>query len=318
MNRLMGYLRLMRPANIITAITDILAGVAIAGSMISITYYGGAPGTSLGRLFLANLSTDLIPSILWLILSTVGLYGGGVVLNDVFDAALDKKERPERPIPSGLIPRKHAAIFGIILLVTGVAAAALSSQDGIFSLSAKLAAGIAIASVCYDKWTKHSNFFGPLNMGLCRALNLLLGMSLMPFAVGLYWLVAIIPMVYIVAVTMISRGEVHGGKKTTLYAAMVLYLFVILTIVLASYQRSTVYNTMPIVLIFILLIFPSLVYAIQKPEGTRVRTAVKSGVIALIAMNSAWAAAFGDIYFALLILLLFPLSLLLSRLFAVT
>lgn len=46
--------------------------------------------------------------------------------------------------------------------------------------------------------------------------------------------------------------------------------------------------------------------------------AVKSGVIALIAMNAAWAAAFGDLYFALLIIILLPVSLLLARMFAVT
>ncbi|HET9054644.1 MAG TPA: polyprenyltransferase, partial [Cyclobacteriaceae bacterium] len=46
--------------------------------------------------------------------------------------------------------------------------------------------------------------------------------------------------------------------------------------------------------------------------------AVKAGVIALIVMNAAWAAAFGMIYFALLIVLLLPVSLLLGKLFAVT
>jgi 4-hydroxybenzoate polyprenyltransferase len=111
---------------------------------------------------------------------------------------------------------------------------------------------------------------------------------------------------------------VHGGKKTTLYYAMALYVLVILAIVYASIQEHTFVNTLPIILIFSLLIFPSLFNAIQKPEGPRIGKAVKSGVIGLIAMNAAWAAAFGDLYFALVILLLLPLSLLLAKLFAVT
>ena len=34
MDKLIGFLRLMRPANIITSIADILAGVAIAGYVV--------------------------------------------------------------------------------------------------------------------------------------------------------------------------------------------------------------------------------------------------------------------------------------------
>src|SRR3954447_3256538 len=99
MKKLRGYLGLMRPANIVTAISDILAGVAIAG------YFSGNYTGDIG----------LVPVVL-LALSTTGLYGGGVVFNDVFDAELDKIERPERPIPSGLIAKRGAALLGAILL----------------------------------------------------------------------------------------------------------------------------------------------------------------------------------------------------------
>ncbi|NEP43227.1 MAG: UbiA family prenyltransferase, partial [Okeania sp. SIO2H7] len=70
-----AYLQLMRPANIITAHADILVGYAASGA------------TDPYRLG-------------WLLLATTGLYGDGVVFNDVFDAELDAIERPERPIPS--------------------------------------------------------------------------------------------------------------------------------------------------------------------------------------------------------------------------
>src|SRR5688572_31218753 len=106
MNKLTGFLRLMRPANIVTAISDILAGAALAG------YVGGGEQTA---------------SVLWLVLSTIGLYGGGVVFNDVFDAALDRVERPERPIPSGLISETEAATLGSMLLAIGVGAAFIFS-----------------------------------------------------------------------------------------------------------------------------------------------------------------------------------------------
>src|SRR5688500_11843123 len=176
----------MRPANIITAIADILAGVAIATSL---------------QFTKADTSLAVL-----LALSTACLYGGGVVMNDVFDAELDKIERPERPIPSGAIQKSHAALFGVFLLLLCIVCADFCSNT-----SAIIAASIAVAAVVYDKWAKHHAFLGPLNMGVCRGLNLLLGISIYPAAIEFYWFLCIIPVIYIFAITMISRGEVHGG-----------------------------------------------------------------------------------------------------------
>src|SRR5688572_2508307 len=139
MSRAKGYLRLMRLPNIITAISDIIAGVAIAGSLISVTWGSMNSGFMFSELlFREGTFVSYLP-ILLLIISTIGLYGGGVVLNDVFDADLDKTERPERPIPSGLIAKRSAAIFGTALLLIGIAAATLTNKETIFSAPALLA-----------------------------------------------------------------------------------------------------------------------------------------------------------------------------------
>ena len=66
---MLAYLRLMRPANIITAVADILLGYAVAGRVVS----------GLGQASL--ISIEHLPDLGWLVLSTIGLYGGGVVLN---------------------------------------------------------------------------------------------------------------------------------------------------------------------------------------------------------------------------------------------
>ncbi|MEL6856607.1 MAG: polyprenyltransferase, partial [Cyanobacteria bacterium J06607_13] len=73
----------MRPANILTAWADILVGYAAAGS-----------GLVLANLWAGGLSVSALVPLGWLLLSTSGLYGGGVVFNDVFDAELDQQERP--------------------------------------------------------------------------------------------------------------------------------------------------------------------------------------------------------------------------------
>lgn len=301
MYRFVGFLRLMRLANIITAVSDILAGIAIAGY---ITYQDDS-------------QVQLQPIIL-LVISTIGLYGGGVVLNDVFDADLDKVERPERPIPSGLISRGMAALLATLLLLTGIAAAAISHPGSLFSSSFLLAIAIALAAVVYDKWGKHHSFLGPLNMGLCRGLNLLLGISILPEALLRYWLISLVPVIYIAAITMISRGEVHGGKKSTLYGAVVLYGIVIASILYVAFAHHMLLQALAFLVLFSSMIFPPLQKAIKAPKGQLIGKAVKSGVIALIIMNAAWAAAIGTLYWALLILLLLPLSLGLAKLFPVT
>lgn len=291
----------MRPANIVTAISDILAGIAIA------FYVSGNDWSHI----------ELTP-VFFLIVATIGLYGGGVVFNDVFDAELDKTERPERPVPSGLISKGAAALFGSILLILGIASSAMVNVDGQFSISAVIALAIAVAALVYDKWGKHHLFFGPLNMGICRGLNLLLGISIVPAALSQFWYTCLVPVLYIAAITMISRGEVHGGKKITLYTAVALYILVITSIFIIAFFNGAILYALGFLLLFAVLIFPPLQKAIQEPSGPLIGKAVKAGVIALIAMNAAWAAAFGAIYFAVLIVLLLPLSLWLAKLFAVT
>jgi 4-hydroxybenzoate polyprenyltransferase len=301
MRQFTGMLRLMRPANIVTAVSDVMAGFAIAMYTTHTEWNG------------LSLSSALL-----LILSTIGLYGGGVVMNDVFDAELDKVERPERPIPSGLVNKKTAALLGVILLLIGILAAALAHPDNLLSSSAIIAFAIAIAAVVYDKWGKHLSFFGPLNMGLCRGLNLLLGISIIPAAIAQQWFIAIVPILYIAAITMISRGEVHGGSKSILMGAVALYIIVIGCIFYISIHNGTLSYVVLFLTAFSLAIFIPLQKAIQNPKGPLIGKAVKAGVIALIIMNAAWAAAFGSLYFAIIILLLLPISILLGKLFMVT
>jgi 1,4-dihydroxy-2-naphthoate octaprenyltransferase len=291
--RLVGFLRLTRPANIVTAIADILAGATVA------TYISGA------------IDWHSLP---WLIISTMGLYGGGVVFNDVFDADLDRIERPERAIPSGLISEREGALLGAVLLLIGIGAAAGVSLYP----SGVLALATAVAALVYDKWSKHHVVIGPVNMGLCRGLNLLLGMSMWPGAIAEYGYIALVPVIYIGAITMISQGEVHGSKSNIMLLAAFFYVIVISAILYLSFSLG---NAMYAALFLVLLaafIFPPLLNAYKNPVGKNIGKAVKAGVLALIVMNAGWAAAFGGIYPALTVVLLLPVSLFLARLFAVT
>ena len=296
MKKTSGYLQLMRPANIVTSVADVLAGTAISG-------YFAASG---------ELQPTVLP-VLLLCLSTIGLYGGGVVFNDVFDATLDSIERPERPIPSGLISKTEATTLGAVLLTAGILLAFFVSI-----ISGILAFLVAISALVYNRWGKHHSFLGPINMGLCRGLNLLLGISVVPVALQSWWYLAFVPIIYIASITMISRGEVHGGSKTTLYTASLLYGLVILFILYFAFTKGNLLFAALFLLPFAWMILQPLLKAIKEPIGPNIGKAVKAGVLALILMNAAWAAAFGALYIAVIIVLLLPLSLKLGKLFAVT
>lgn len=286
----------MRPANIVTSVADVLAGTAVSG------YFA----------IEVDHIVSFFPALL-LCLSTIGLYGGGVVFNDVFDAELDSAERPERPIPSGLINKTEAIILGTVLLVAGILAAlSVSLTSGIFSFF------ITVSALVYNKWGKHHSFLGPLNMGLCRGLNLLLGISILPTALQYWWYLAFVPVIYIASITMISRGEVHGGSRKILYAASFLYTLVILFIASFAFEKRTILFALIFLLPFSWMIFKPLLNAIKEPVGKNIGKAVKAGVLALILMNASWAAAFGSLYIAVIILFLLPLSLKLGKMFAVT
>lgn len=303
MNKVTAHIRLMRPANIITAIADILAGFAIAGA-----------ATQVLPLNEGNALEPLLPRLLWLSLATIGLYGGGVAFNDVADARLDKIERPERPIPSGQASVLSAGLLASGLLLLGILAAwQVSALSGIIAI---VVAGLA---VLYDFWGKHQNLFGPVNMGLCRGGNLLLGVSIVPAMVQEMWFLGLIPVVYIAAITMISRGEVHGGNRRALQGGLYMYGLIILTILLLSVlSGSSWWQVVPFVLLFAYLIFPPLLKALRKQEPKLIGQAVKAGVLSLIVLNASIASAFAGWELGLLVLVLLPLSLWVARSFAVT
>ncbi|MEO6685897.1 MAG: UbiA-like protein EboC [Dyadobacter sp.] len=289
MAELKPYLQLTRPANLVTAIADILAGMAIAQFTFS----------------------SFNPALL--VVSTLGLYGGGVVMNDVFDAKLDAIERPERPIPSGKVPLRSATALGLTLLFIGIIAAFFFSVQ-----SGMIAVVVAALTVLYNRFAKHHVFFGPLAMGMCRGGNLLLGMSVLPESFQQWSFVALLPIAYIAAITLISQDEVHGGKRRTLYIAVFLYLVVLTAQLLIADRQGNMLFALPFVLLHAWLIGRPLYNAIQNPIGPLIGKAVKAGVLSLIVMNASWCMAFGLWPVALAVLALLPLSILLARVFAVT
>lgn len=289
----------MRPANLPTAAADILAGIALAGGYP----FHEVTGFSLLLAALPMLTGCLV-SIL--------LYSGGVVLNDVFDARLDAVERPERPIPSGLVSRKSAAVFGAFLLFLGILIAfTISNQTGFIAL------GLGVGILIYNSLAKQSKYWGPLAMGVIRSLNLWLGFSVISEWIPIYYLG--FPLLYIIAITAVSREEVYGATARPGILAGALYAIVILGIGWLSYWETGRIAWPGLFLLSLaVLIYRPLVVMMKERSPLSVRNAVKAGVIGVIIMDAAWAAGYGPWWLPFFIVLLLPVSMVLGKRFSVT
>jgi 4-hydroxybenzoate polyprenyltransferase len=289
-----GCLRLLRPANLVTAAADVFAGWIVVDA---------------GRAGLDWRADGLV----WRVSASVCLYAGGVVLNDFFDRNLDAVERPERPIPSGRVPAAFAGILGALLLGAGIAVGFQAS-----AIAGVIAASIAGLVLLYDAVAKH-NAAGPVVMGSCRALNLLLGLSAAPAMLPHTWFLALLPLAYIAGITTLSRGEVNGGSRAA--SAFTLALFAAVVVALAAFEGTSELRwlrLLPFLALLIAKVGPPLWRAYRTPHAATIRAAVHAGVVSLIVLDAAIASAYGGVILGAAILSLTVVAGELARLFPVT
>jgi UbiA prenyltransferase family len=260
------YLQLIRLPNVLTAAADSLAGwLLTTGSTAD-------PGR-------------------WLPLTAASiiLYAAGTALNDVFDIEIDRSERPGRPLPSGRASYKTAAWFGGIGLLIGPALALASGRVS----SAIVAAILALFILAYNAGLKHT-WLGPLFMGACRGLNLLLGMSHAQALGGpIAWSVAVAYGLYVVGITVVSRSETSGGVRGGLVAGLGLQDLALLGlagVTLAhdrfpqpDFDRPLIPLEGLLVLALVALAVNSTAArAIEEPVPQLIQKTVKTGILSLV------------------------------------
>lgn len=193
-SRLRPWLRLVRLPALFTAPADVLAGYAL-------THGGWTPWEPLAALAAAG----------------VCLYAGGMVLNDWWDRDRDAAARSDRPLPAGEIAPRSAAALGFGLLIAGVALGFVGGAlAGDAVRSGLVAAAVAVLVLLYDGPLKQTLLAPPV-MGACRASNLVLGASAVPFLHDRgVWTVAFAMGCYIGGVTLYARREAEGGETRLL------------------------------------------------------------------------------------------------------
>src|SRR5262249_954765 len=183
--------------------------------------------TALADIGMAALVSNALPAhagaVALLLLASSCLYCAGMVWNDFFDLEQDKRERPFRPLPSGRIHPRVAARLGSGLLAAGVVLAALAGLPGEAVRAAPAILAVLLAGgILLDDGVLKGTWAGPVAMGTWRFLNVLLGLSAVPGALG--WggvLLAAVVGVYIVGVTWFARTEaVHSNRNDLLAGAI--------------------------------------------------------------------------------------------------
>jgi 4-hydroxybenzoate polyprenyltransferase len=292
--RPVAYARLVRLPNVFTAVADVGLGILAVG-----------PGISWR------------PAVLT-VAASAALYCGGMIWNDYFDVEQDRRERPFRPLPSGDVSTMAAFRLGAVLLVGGwlCAVGAGFGAGGFDPLPAVLAGVLVAAILLYDRWLKRTAA-GPVGMGTCRFLNVLLGCSIaadvVPWALRLH--LAAVVGVYIVGVTRFARTEARRSEVLQLrWATVLMSAALILALPLPLHlPDGTASPLFPYLLVaFAFLIGLPAARALAKPEPSRVQAAVKRAVLGLIVLDAVLATSVAGSA-GLLLLVLLPPALLLGQ-----
>lgn len=300
---LRDWAQLVRLPTVFTLFSNCIAASIVAGAMLS-------PLSG----FLPTLCASLCA------------YWAGMILNDVVDLEDDRRYRPSRPLAAGRISpiiAGHVAT-GMLLLCPLLILITTSLHDvqPLWMGAAFLCAVLLSLSVrAYDSWIKRT-LLGPLLMGLCRALNVLmvgctmfalsdltqLPLSLPGFAaaVGLY----------IVGVTTFARQEEQqeAGKLGLGFGLVLEAAGLILLGCLPLLEPSTrqwgldPYRGYPLLIGLIgVTVLNRGLAGFLHPVPRKVQLAIKHALLTLILLDASLALMWaGPWYGGLVVMLLIP------------
>lgn len=290
------YLVLVRLPNLFTLPSNILVGMATVSSLA--------------------FTLTSFTQFLLLVTISVLLYCVGIVLNDLYDFDIDKKERPNRPLPSGKISRRSAivlvAIFSTLALI-------LSLQ---VSFSTLVISSILFSVIFgYDKYLKNTHA-GPFTIASARVMNILLGTSVSLRSVDSYsqivtlTFVLIITFVYVSLIGFISRYEVHGfSDNTKLLLPRAIVATVISSIILFSLMGFFKLESLIILSLFSFIMIISFSRIYRRDSG-RTQQIVRNMILSIIVLDSTFLTGIIGIELGLVVLtLMAPLLVLANKMY---
>ena len=227
-----NYLRLVRIANVFTTVSNII----------------------LGYFFFTNINNLDYFIIVKLIAISAMLYIGGMVLNDYFDIKIDKKERPWRPLSSNKITKKNA----LVIILFSFSYSLIFSF--IIGLNTFIITLIMIALIfLYNKFLKNT-IYGPINMGVIRSLNIVLGASQSIFLLEDSLLIFdtrfLIPVFteffYVCAITILSKNETKEFffNFYNIFPFVIIYLIIFFVFFFILLNIFNYFSLIPLLIFF--------------------------------------------------------------------
>ncbi len=131
---------LSRPVNVVIAVLSVFVAAFITGTIQPIEY-----------VIIACISCGLI-------------FAGANTINDYFDVAIDKINKPYRPITAGMITQSQSLLVAIIEYISGIALGLAISVDMFL-----IAAFFAILSFLYSAYLKRTVLWGNFTVSLSTA-----------------------------------------------------------------------------------------------------------------------------------------------------
>jgi hypothetical protein len=187
------WLRMARVSNTPTTVSDTVAGAVLV-----------APFAPAGPVAVVAVAIALF-------------YTAGMILNDVMDLAIDRRERPERPLPSGAVSVRAAVAAVVALFVVGELLLVLRDWR-----AAAAGLGLIALIVLYDAWHK-GNAISPVLMGACRAMvYVVAGLAIAGALNAELWGAAALMLVYVVGLTQVAKAE--GGGLTARWPVVAVLL----------------------------------------------------------------------------------------------
>lgn len=307
---MLAWLRLLRLPNVFTAIADVLMGWLVA--------------KGLGWRFEISTPTEKQHLVL-LIISSICLYLAGMVLNDVWDFEEDSRDRPMRPLPSNQISFVEARRVGLTLLILGILSGWAATFVSGHLWSGITATTLATAVVLYDIGMKRT-VIGPLVMGSCRWLNVLLGMTGGEGPWPMWQIILAAGLgIYVTGITIFAKGEATISARGRLIAGVVVMLAGVAIVWAAPvFLQKHDYPTIAKILldqrtwniawlVLAALIGMNCAAAIADPKPSSVQRGVVQSLQSIIILDALACFTVCDVYGALCVIPLIVPTMLIGR-----
>lgn len=288
-----NYLLLIRLPNLFTLPSNILLGYTLVAT--------------------STLTITSIIEIIMLVTIATLLYCLGVVLNDLLDYDIDKKERPNRPLASGKISRKIAII---IVIVFTTIALILSLIVSVTTLSISV---ILLAIIFgYDKYLK-STRFGPFAIAGARVTNVVLGTTTSTngvenFTQNIQLMFALtVIFAYVCLIGYLSRYEVQGfSENSRTYWLPVAIAGIVFSILVFNLIGIFKYESLLILTLFSFIMARS-IYKIHNKDSAGIQKTIRVMILSIIVIDSIFLTGIAGLTTGLSVLILLAPLLILAK-----